>query len=489
MGKKRRGRPPKYVINPNTGLPVVGLSMDSNGYYYSFWRGEKLPKRPHFGPYGDENFDYAHGKFQKYLIEHKGGKFDLVETNGFAPNPQSIKIEPGTQIVEWSEVSVEDTTSEPVLIQEVFDEVTGERRYRIREDVKWKIVEDAIRQNPKLASEKTNIEELAYLKDLTLPTPSLTLQKVGETYCNKKYNNNGEPIKHETIQHAETWWKEFCKIVGAKRIREITSEDVRQYNTYVHDEARKRKGWRRYIRNRFNTINTIVNHIKGTENRQDKFNLKEILNEELENVKAPDPNPKPISQKNYLSFLKATEECNDVVKWKSIILLAGNGGFTPIDYTYLKKEHIIWDKKMIIVKRKKTGVDRMFLLWDRTVKALQEYYNTKENEGSSYVFVNRYGKPYTANSIGNYWRERLKPITKIKKSVEFAHIKDAVQTESINIYNCDPISVCYVLGHEVRRGNANVASSTKSYLKREALKTKEVVNAMEDYFFKESKDS
>ena len=144
---------------------------------------------------------------------------------------------------------------------------------------------------------------------------------------------------------------------------------------------------------------------------------------------------------------------------------------------------------MIIVKRKKTGVDRMFLLWDRTVKALQEYYNTKENDGSSYVFVNRYGKPYTANSIGNYWRERLKPITKIIKAVEFAHIKDAVQTESINIYNCDPISVCYVLGHDVRRGNANVASSTKSYLKREALKTKEVVNAMEDYFFKEAKDS
>jgi hypothetical protein len=43
----------------------------------------------------------------------------------------------------------------------VFDDVTGERRYRIREDVKWKIVKDAIRQNPKLASEKTGIEPVA----------------------------------------------------------------------------------------------------------------------------------------------------------------------------------------------------------------------------------------------------------------------------------------------------------------------------------------
>ena len=484
MGKKRRGRPPKFAKNPKTKLPVVGMSEDSNGYYYSFWRGERLSKRPHFGPPGDENFDDAFDEFQQYMIEHKGGKFDLIETNGFAPNPQSIKIESGTQIVRWSDVVIKDTTSEPMIIQEVFDETTGERRYRIREDVKWKIVEDAIRQNPKLASEKTRIEELAYLKNITLPTSSLTLQKVGEIYCQRKYNQNGDPITPGTIRNAKTWWKEFCKVVNVKTIRDVTSEDVRKYNDYVHEEARKRDGWRRYILNRFYTVNSIVNHIRGTDNREDKFKLKEILNEELIMVKKPKPNPKPISTKNYNLFLKATENCKDAIKWKAILLLAGNGGFTPIDYTYLEKRDILWKDKMIIMDRKKTGADRMFLLWERTLDALRDYYATNENKGSSYVFVNRYGKPYTANSIGKYWRERLKPITKIQKVVEFSQIKDSVQTESINRYNCDPIAVCYVLGHEVRKGNANVASSTQSYLKREAKKTKEVIESMEKYFFK-----
>ena len=49
------------------------FSMDSNGYYYSFWRGERLTKRPHFGPAGEENFEDAYRNFQKYMIENKGG--------------------------------------------------------------------------------------------------------------------------------------------------------------------------------------------------------------------------------------------------------------------------------------------------------------------------------------------------------------------------------------------------------------------------------
>ena len=464
MGKKRRGRPPKYVIHPANGVSVYGLSMDANGYYYSFWRGEKLQKRPHFGPPGVESFKEAYDSFLAFMIQHKGGKFDLIETQDFAPNPQSIKIEPGTQVIEWSEISSTDTTAEPALIQEVFNEVTGERLYRIREDVKWKIVEQAIRKTPKLAAEKTGIEELSYLKDLTPPPPSLTLQEVGEFYFSKKYNDKGEPIKPKTIYDAKNWWKEFCKIVKTKTIRDIISKDVRRYNDHIHDEARKREGWRRYIRNRFYTINTIVNNIRGTENRLDKLNLKEILNEELTLVGEPKPNPQPILPKHYRAFLGATEKCEDAKKWKAILLLAGNGGFTPVDFTYLKKEAILWKEKMIIMERQKTNVDRQFLLWDRTLNALREYYNTGENNGSPYVFVNRYGKPYTANSIGKYWRERLKPYTRIRKDAQFSHIKDAVQTESINLYHCDPIAVCYVLGHEVRKDNTKAASATRSYL-------------------------
>ena len=68
MGKKRRGRPPSFVKNPHTRLPVYGLSMDANGYYYSFWRGEKLPKRPHFGPPGVECFQDAYDNYYGQIL-------------------------------------------------------------------------------------------------------------------------------------------------------------------------------------------------------------------------------------------------------------------------------------------------------------------------------------------------------------------------------------------------------------------------------------
>lgn len=488
MGKKR-GRPPKFVKDPKSGNPVVGLSMDANCYYYSFWRNEGFKKRPNFGPSGVENFCGAHKLLVQFVIAHKGGEFTAYDAGGLPPNPTSHKTTPGGRIVEWDDISPEDTTLEPEVVQVVYDETTGRRKYLLREDFKYQVIEEEIRNNPKLVAKKTGIEELAYL-DRLLPTRKrLSLAAIGEMYQAKKYNKRGAPISDKTKTDAKKWWADFMKIVGRSCVNDLADDDIIAYNDRIQADARKRDGWQRYIINRFNMVGTIVNNIKGEDHRKEKFRFKEMLNEHLLYPQSPKPDPRPIAVYNFLKVLKATGELDDVesVKWKAMLLLAANSGFTPIDYEYFFKNDIEWHDKVVIMDRNKTGADRMFMLWDRTIDALQEYYDTNHNRSQKYVFLQDSGKPFASNNISKYWGNTLKKMAGIEGDVCFCHIKDAVQTVPVNSYNCDAISVAYVLGHEIGT-RTNAASSTKNYLLRQAQKTRPVVEAMEDYFFNDGKN-
>ena len=165
-----------------------------------------------------------------------------------------------------------------------------------------------------------------------------------------------------------------------------------------------------------------------------------------------------------------------------MLLLAANSGFTPIDYEYFFKNHISWNDKVVIMDRNKTGADRMFLLWDRTIGVIEAYYDTNHNQGHRHVFADADGKPFVSNNISKYWGNTLRRKAGIRNDVCFCHIKDAVQTIPINSYDCDAISVAYVLGHKTGK-RTDAASSTRNYLLRQAHKTRPVVEAMEDYFF------
>ena len=195
---KKRGRPPKFVIDPKTKHPVVGLSMDSNCYYYSFWRHERFKKRPNFGPAGVENFKEAYKRFNQFLITHKGGHFTHYGVDDYPPNPTSEKTPIGTTIVKWDEIVGEDNELEPEVVKIVYDEITGKRGYLLRDDFKYRIIGDEIKKNPKLVAQETGIEELGYLDKLLPPRKRLSLVRVGEMYQRKQYNKRGQVISKKT---------------------------------------------------------------------------------------------------------------------------------------------------------------------------------------------------------------------------------------------------------------------------------------------------
>jgi len=195
----KRGRPPKFVLDPN-GRPIVGLSYNkaTNNYYATYskprvWFGSDI---------GQALFNFRRYEKQQ-AIEQPYVEIKLPDL----PDTQ-------TQIVKWSELC-----SEPPVIAAAY---AGESAL-LPESMFLETARNFILKDPINAARKMGIPELARLEDLPPLEPPLSLEKILQYYLNRRKPSKDESRKMESV------WKEFCGIVKMRTVREISSDIIHDY--------------------------------------------------------------------------------------------------------------------------------------------------------------------------------------------------------------------------------------------------------------------
>ncbi|MFH1615745.1 MAG: tyrosine-type recombinase/integrase [Planctomycetota bacterium] len=455
---KRSGPKSNYELGPD-GKPAVGFSKGKDGYYYTHWRAEGYEKRPHFGPPHD--YDGAYHKYLKFMQDKEGENYTKVN------KPYFLKSLKTHMEFKYDEDFLKKIQKGGIKnLKEIFDKLSVDSTY-VPDSVCLERTRELLLDNQKETAKKMNLPGLANV-NLFEQKESLTLKEVGDMYIQRKR----KPLSPKVKSDARIWWEEFLEIVKCDRIREITVDKINHYQEVIYDKGEHMSP--SFVNNRFDMIKTIVNNISKTiGDSEDQRVLQNHLKVLVLKEKAK-YNSQPITKDEFRAILGACKN----IKWRAILILATNTGFTPIDYTYLMKDDINLQDKTLIMYRQKTKIARVTMLTDRTIDALKKYIEIRDNDNSNYFFVNRYGLPYTANSIGKYWREKLLPNAKVSRRVCFEHIKDAVQSIPVNEYDCDPVEVRYLLGHKEK-------GVTDHYLKRLAKRTNKIVKCLDRYFFEE----
>jgi len=131
----------------------------------------------------------------------------------------------------------------------------------IGSDAYWESVRDQILSSPKLAAQKTGIEQLAYLHRLIPPPPSKSLEEIVSLYLDDKEDE----LTPKEWKNSRTWWDEFCEITKAKFVADLDHESFRLYRRIIKQRQGNRDRSPVWVRSRFGKIKTIINHAMSGE--------------------------------------------------------------------------------------------------------------------------------------------------------------------------------------------------------------------------------
>lgn len=461
--KKNRGRPPKYVLDPQ-GRPVVGLSHDkaNNRYFNTHYNKEGVKKEN----FGNGDYSLAIFEFMQWNAKKKGEQSVNVDakdiSNGVRTEP--IEFEPPQWLIDMqpTEEMKRQHREQPILFRQI------ETR-KIPESLIWQKARELILFDLPEARKRLNLP--IRLDGPVKPLKSISLQEIGNLYFqHPRFHRMSQRYRWE----AKRYWKEFCRLVKVKTIQDITIPTIDSYQEAIYRISKERK-WAggASVNNRFSVVKTIFKN--ATKRTKDVMQIPEIERvqgylERLSYAPKAKVNPKPISRQNYLLMLKS--EVKPV--YRAILLLALNCGMKPSGIVAIKKKNINLEDKTLHMPRPKTGIIRVACLWDRTCEAIRELLGSVMND-SDYLFLNEAGRPLRRASINEWWMRRRRKLG-IDQSVKFEHIRDATQT--IPVEN-DPRcldEVRLIMGH-------TVAGIANSYLERRPNMVRKACQVIEKYYF------
>jgi integrase len=187
----------------------------------------------------------------------------------------------------------------------------------------------------------------------------------------------------------------------------------------------------------------------------------------FERPAAPATDPRPLSRDDLHVLLDAA-----VVKMRAAILLALNVAAYPSEVVGIKKSELDLDAKHYVGRRNKTGITRIAVLWDRTVKAVREYMQAEPHDGET-LFVNAVGAELTQRSLTQQFRD-LRRRTGLGDEVRFDSLRDGAYTAAIE--GGATIDEARMLaGHRV--------GIPDHYLRRKPSMVAAACKAIEDFYF------
>lgn len=412
----KRGRPPKFVKDPN-GHPIVGLSYNKDiGYYATYSKPRKS-----FGT----DLSSALFKYRQYRNE-QNNENHAVEIR--IPDSKDFINKTG-EYIDWK-----NFPDDPPVIPVAYE---GETAY-IPEILFIQKARELILTDPITSAKKLGIPELARLDDLPRLEKPLSLQQILEFYLETR-----NPCKEEQ-KKVKSIWKGFCKSVKVRTVREITCDMIHDYKDKLCKIC-KSKGYKTsWLRRKFTRVKTVLNCSKKY-GRTNKRELVRVL-QWCECLSAPntiDVSAKPIEREDVNKLLNVAD-----VKWRAVILLALNCGYYAKDIHDLKKNMIKKKNELdyIIFPREKNKHMRINVLWKETKQALDQYMEEKPND-LEYVFLSMNKTPWDTHDIMR-GLGTLRKKSGVSDEVKFSHFRDGAASALFGLVQSDKISV--TIGHRIK---------------------------------------
>lgn len=321
--------------------------------------------------------------------------------------------------------------------------------YDVPSDAFWDKVAEQITAHPKLAAQKTGIEELAYLDRLQPPAPSATLQAIGQLYQDDKRSS----MTLKEWSNSKTWWSEFVEITGAKCVRNLDHERFRKYRNTILTKMKDHQHSNAWARSRFGKVKSIINHASAEMElgKEDRAVLQ--LRSLLKQPPKPAPHPIDILPAEFKKILGKADSWE-----RALFLMAMNCAYYPIDCKRLRWSMINIERGTVRFDREKaTGrakaaVPRVAVLWKRTLDALK-----KLPRGHEHVFILPVGEsvargPIHTETIARHFAAACAR-TDIKKKLTFANLRDSALTAAAESTDpAVPVQQYHVLAGHVAKG-------------------------------------
>lgn len=379
-GKPRRGRPPKFIRDPDTGAAIHGLSA------HPLKKNGETVKRRYYATFSNprEWFGYD---FDKALQRFYSWKENAVT---FTEKRSHIKHQ--------------------MLDGRIVSEV--DRNHDIPADQLYvKLAELIKTTDPQILARKTGIRELAWLWQQTPPGPSVRLNNDDgvydvdreEQYLARPYlaDKHGD-LTGKEWRNSVTWWNEFCRITGAKTVADLDRFAFLKYRKQIkHDQKRKGRS-NAYSRSRLGKIKSIINYAVTESALTLSEDDDRALTDRAMLKMPPKPKPKPV----VISPAELQDALHVADEWDTALILTALGcAYLNVDCHRLRWDMIDWEQATIRFDREKSSelaedgaLPRLSVLWKRTIRALRKI----EHDGE-HVFVIR-GRPPHIDTINDHFK-------------------------------------------------------------------------------------
>lgn len=362
---RRKGQGNHYTAS--TGEVIVGLTRRKNGRFY---------------PVGNASISFGS---DEALAIHKFRQWEAKQTG-----PKGVVVHTKDTLVQ----SQWDLLVAATVVQQ--------ERKRIRE---------LILTNPRQASVELDIPQLEWFRQWKQPGPSPTLSDLGQLYQDKS------GVSSKWLTETKTYWAEFMDSVQVRTAGELTQQHLTKY----HDEIIDRKMSPTYTGHRFGQIKAVFAFARkrGLASTE----LRTVLDycAILKPPKKNGVNPQPMEPAVFHKLIGQADQL-----WKGILYASLNFCMYGSEIASLRWSDISLEKKTLVTDREKTGIVRIAVLWDETVKAIQDL----PKKHPEYVFINREGSPYNPHGLRQAFK-RLRRKAGLGKEVVFSQIRDGAYSAAV----------------------------------------------------------
>ncbi len=422
-----RGRPPSYVKGRN-GKPVIGLSRSSQGRYYAT---HSKPRKT-FG----RDFDQALTKFRNWQAEVAGEPAVPIPID--TPAPGDVVRFPKNFLDRMPMPDLDALSQAPpdTYVPQAYTMMEPSKLYD------WARAE--ILANPTQFAERVGIPQIANLEDLPLPRESPPLKLILRTYTDK-----ADVQRHER-QKSERFWKEFCRFVRGKTIRDVEAAQVTDYRDWVMKQY-KAGGSRTWVAHRFGKIKAMFNFAATRGIAPDEVGKVLAFCKVLKPPRRSSADPHPISREHFHALLEVAD-----AKWQAILLCMLNCALYAKEVGALLKREVDLEKGTLVTDRNKTGMVRVAVLWGRTIVAIKATPHRREHP---HLFQNAAGTHYHPDHVRRGFA-RLRKAAGLPDGVKVSDIRDGAYTAAIE-GGADAHHAMLLAGHATGMKDAYVRRNPK----------------------------
>lgn len=450
---RRRGRQPKFVPDPITGDPVIGLRYwETRNKYFVYALDEEGNNTTTRIILGDD-FTVAKYRLEQIMAERAG------ETFTTAHKPEYAESFAGK-----AEITFTDEVAAALEAGKINPADIIEGIKIIHTDIPDSFCIDRVRQlildDLKNVSKRMNLP-LKFDGDIH-PEHSIRLEKLLSLFIDRD-----DPLGKQQRLDATNYWNQFCKTIKVKTVREITKEHIKKFNKYV----RSSKYAPRTKKNILDMVVGVFDHaLKEIDNSSDINEINTVLGYCKSKFKRPTKGIKRKPQKFSRDDFDKVYKIDDS-ETKAMLMLALNTGMKQTAITEVKVADIDFNANTLSNERPKTGVIRSAILMEETVEAIKEWLKIRSFD-SDYLFLNDDNEKCNLNYFSRIWN-KIRKETGIK--AEFRHIRDSVQNIPVEA-GVEFNLVKILLGQEI-------PGISNSYTERNPQKTKTAVRAIYKYYF------